>query len=149
MARPTMVEKLLDVARKKTDHAARSLASLNAREQDAEQQLQMLLAYRDDYFTRFHEAARKGMDHDTLSNFHAFIQKLDAAIAEQRKIVADTHHGVHVGQNRWRAERQRMNSYDILAQRGKMAEARRAGRREQQDEDEFAAKVHQRNKASA
>jgi flagellar FliJ protein len=144
MGRSTTMDKLLDVARKRTDHAARSLASLNAREHDAQQQLELLIAYRDDYFVRFHETAANGIEQDTLHNFQAFMQKLDAAIEEQRRIVADTRHGVNLGQNRWRAERQRMKSYDVLVERGKVAEGR-----EQQEQDEYAAKLHQRKKASA
>ena len=149
MARPTMVDTLLDVARKRIDHAARSLASLHAKEHDAEQQLQMLLAYRDEYFTRFHESAAKGIGHDTLRNFHAFMQKLDAAIEEQRKVVADMRHGVHAGQDHWRAEHQRLKSYDILAERDRSAETRRVRRREQQEQDEHAAKAYRQKKASA
>lgn len=149
MARPTMVDTLLDLARKRTDHAARSLASLHAKEHDAAQQLQLLLAYRDEYFTRFHASAAKGVEHDTLRNFQAFMQKLDAAIEEQRKVVADTRHGVHAGQSHWRAEHQRLKSYDILAERDKAAETRRLHWREQQEQDEHAAKVHRHKKASA
>ncbi len=149
MARSTMVNTLLDVARRRTDHAARSLASLHAKEHDAEQQLEVLLAYRDEYFARFQASAAKGVAHDTLRNFQAFMQKLDAAIEEQRKVVTDTRHGVHAGQSRWRAEHQRLKSYGILEQRDKAAETRRLRWREQQEQDEHAAKMHRQKKASA
>lgn len=148
MARPSTLEKLANLAQKKTDDAAKNLALLNVSTLEAEHKLRLLLAYRDDYYTRFQQSAGNGIDQTAWRNFHAFMAKLDAAIAEQRQAVMDSKRGVQTGQRKWQAEQQRLKSYDTLVRRSQRAEATRNARREQREQDEHATKVFN-NKASA
>ena len=148
MARPSPLNQLVDLAQKKTDLAARNLALLNVSSLDAEHKLRLLLSYRDDYYARFRETAGNGIDQTAWRNFHAFMAKLDAAIAEQRKAVAESKRGVQDGQTAWQAEQRRLKSYHTLAERNRRAEATRSARREQREQDEHAAKMSLNNKTS-
>lgn len=148
MAQPSTLNKLVDLAQQKTDAAARNLALLNVSTLEAEHKLRLLLTYRDDYYTRFQQAAGNGIDQAAWRNFHAFMAKLDAAIAEQRNAVTDSKRGVQTGQREWQAEQQRLKSYDTLAQRNQRAEATRSARREQREQDEHTTNAFN-NKTSA
>ncbi len=141
MAQPSTLNKLVDLAQQKTDAAARNLALLNVSTLEAEHKLRLLLTYRDDYYTRFQQSAGNGIDQAAWRNFHVFMAKLDAAIAEQRKAVMDSKRGVQTGQREWQAEQQRLKSYGTLVQRSQRAEATHSARREQREQDEQATKV--------
>lgn len=146
--RPTM-DQLIELAEKKVEHAAQALAARNARRQDAEAKLQLLVSYREDYFNRFSAAASTGIDNHLLHNFRAFMEKLDAAINEQHAVLADARLGVRAAQTHWQAEQQRLKSYQVLAERRRGSERARDAKREQREQDEHAAKMHVRNRASA
>ena len=146
MARRSTLDQLMNLAQQKTDDAARNLAALNASEQDAESKLRLLIAYREDYRTRFQEAAGSGIDPAAWRNFHAFMDQLNAAIVEQGKAVADSRRGVSAGQRQWQTERQRLKSYDTLALRRQRAETSRTARTEQREQDEHAARICIKNK---
>lgn len=149
MGQPTILDKLVDLAQQKTDDAARVLAALNAGEQDAQHKLGLLLAYREDYRTRFRKSAGAGIDPATWRNFRVFLDALDAAIAEQRKVVAESQRGVRAGRRRWLAEQQRLKSFDTLALRLQRARTQRTVRAEQREQDEQAAKMCGTNKFSS
>lgn len=146
--RPTM-DQLIELAEKKLDNAAQALAARNARERDAEAKLQLLVNYREDYFSRFGTAAAAGIDNHLLHNFRAFMAKLDTAINEQHAVVADARLSVRAAQTLWQAEQQRLKSYRVLADRRRSSERTRDARREQREQDEHAAKAHGRTRASA
>lgn len=146
--RPTM-DQLIELAEKKLDRAAQALATRNARQRDAEAKLDLLVSYRLDYFTRFGSAAAAGIDNHLLHNFRAFMEKLDTAITEQHAVVADARLSVRAAQTAWQAEQQRLRSYQVLAERRRGTERVRNAKREQREHDEYAAKVHVRNRASA
>ncbi len=148
MVHPSSLKNLVNLAQKKSDNAAQHLAALNISEQNAEHKLRLLLSYRDDYYARFQKSAGEGVDQAAWRNFHAFMAKLDAAIAEQRAAVADSKNGVRTGQGAWQAEQRRLKSFGTLVQRGERAEATRSARREQREQDEHAAKVSASNKTS-
>ena len=139
---------LLDLAQNRSDAAARRLGELNSREQEAEQKLRLLLGYRQDYQVRFQEFAKNGIDQAEWRNFREFMGKLDAAIAEQRKTVANSRNRMQAGRTDWHAQQRQLKSYDTLSQRQERAEILRAAKREQREQDEQTIKAHVHNKAS-
>jgi flagellar FliJ protein len=140
MATSFSLKMLLDLAQNQSDAAARRLGQLNSQEQGAEQKLRLLLAYRHDYQVRFQDLARNGIDQAGWRNFMAFMGRLDAAIAEQRKAVTTTRNCKEAGRNEWRAQQRKLKSFDTLSQRHKRAEFLRAAKHEQREQDEHAAK---------
>lgn len=149
MSRRPTLDQLIDYAQAKADDAARALGALNTCVREAEHKLQLLIQYRDEYFLRFRETAAQGIDNHRLGNFRAFMEKLDTAIAEQHKVLADARHGARAAQNRWQVEQQRLKSYEVLAERRHSAEKARTEKRERREHDEYAATIHRRNRASA
>ena len=131
---------LLDLARNRSDDAARNLERLNSEEQEAENLLRLLLDYRQDYQIRLQENARNGIDHIEWSNFLAFMAKLDAAIAEQHKAVTIFRNKTQAGRCEWHDQQRKLKSYDTLLQRHAHAESVRVTKREQREQDEQALK---------
>ncbi len=140
---------LLGLAQHRSDAAARKLSRLNSLEQQTEQKLRLLLGYRHDYQVRFQEFAKNGIDQTEWRNFRAFMGKLDAAIAEQRKAVANSRGNMQAGRIDWHDQQRQLKSFDTLSQRNQRVESRRAARLEQRDQDEQAIKSLVHNRALA
>ncbi|MDA8259539.1 MAG: flagellar FliJ family protein, partial [Betaproteobacteria bacterium] len=74
MAIPSALNTLIDLANKETDAAAKQLgAALHAGE-EAEQKLELLMQYRDDYAARCQSTLTTGISTTQLNNFQVFMQ---------------------------------------------------------------------------
>mgnify|MGYP003353292863 CR=1 FL=1 len=142
MSRAFPLQILMDQASSRNEATAARLAEAGARLAEAEKQLDQLLGYRTDYQARFRSAVAAGTDSAGWRNFHEFMDRLDAAIAQQREAVtlaASVQEGVR---REWIAEQNRIKAYDTLAQRHRGAERRREARIEQREQDEHSLKIH-------
>jgi flagellar FliJ protein len=74
-------------------------------------------------------------------NFQAFIDTLDSAIEQQRRLLAAVTSRVEAAKPEWQRQKQKLGSYEVLQARGDAEQARLAARREQRDADEHAAKM--------
>ena len=140
------LQRLLDLAHERTDDAARRLGELIGAEQEDDRKLTLLQQYRDEYQARFMDAARAGIGPDAWRNFSAFIARLDEAIEQQQRIVAESHDRMVAGQQAWIAERNRMKAIDALSQRHDKQQARKEAQRDQHLTDEHAAKLGRNRK---
>ncbi|MFP4906238.1 flagellar export protein FliJ, partial [Paraburkholderia sp. BR14261] len=108
---------------------------------EVETQLQALITYRDEDHTRFTESARCGMAAGNVRNFQAFIDTLDAAIEQQRRLLEQATARVEAAKPEWQRSKQKLGSYEVLQTRHDDVQARKDARREQRDADEHAARV--------
>ena len=76
-----------------------------------------------------------------MRNFQAFIDTLDAAIEQQRKLVQAANGRVESAKPDWQRHKQKLGSYEVLQARGDAEQAQQHARREQRDSDEHAARV--------
>ena len=76
-----------------------------------------------------------------LAQFQAFIDTLDAAIAQQRSVLAAAEVRIDEARPNWQNKKRTVGSFEILQARGVALEAKRDARREQRDADEHAAKI--------
>jgi len=136
------LQRLLDLAHERTDDAARRLGELIGAEKEDDRKLALLLQYRDEYQARFMEAAREGIGPDEWRNFSAFIARLDDAIEQQQRIVAQARDRTVAGQQAWIAERNRLKAFDALSQRHQKQQARKEAKQDQRLTDEHAAKLN-------
>lgn len=140
MARPFSLQTVLDLMRNRNEEATQSLARLIAAEHDARKQLDMLLHYRDEYSARFREAAQDGLGLPEWRNYQDFLNRLEQAIAKQLQAVNQQATHTAAGQEEWQRQRSRFKAFDALSERHRASEALRQGRRDQQTQDEFAAR---------
>lgn len=145
MAKPFSLQMVLDLMRNRHDEATQSLARLLAAERDAKKKLAMLLQYREEYTTRFREAAQDGLGQPEWRNFQDFLNRLDEAITQQLQSVSLQEAHTAAGQAEWRQQQKRLKAFDALSERHRVSEARWESRQEQKTQDEFAARHKNRN----
>ena len=131
----------IDLAQNAVDAAAKQLGRVQRERADVQAQLEALIRYRDEYHANFSASAQTGMPAGNWRNFQAFIDTLDAAIEQQRRLLTAATSRVEAAKPVWQSQKQKRGSYDVLQARGDAAEARLAARREQRDADEHAAKM--------
>lgn len=141
MATPSALDTLIELATQQTDEAARRLGRAIRNGEDAEQKLQLLLQYRDDYMARFQATLQAGLSASSYRNFQHFIDKLDEAIKGQQRVVQDAQRRVSRERGAWQESERKRMSYDTLATRAERARQLKEARREQKQTDEYAARL--------
>ncbi len=123
------------------DDASRRLGRLIAAEQSARSRLQLLEQYRDEYAQRYREALASGLTPAALRNFLDFLARIDEAIRQQGKAVADSEQCTASGQAAWQEQNKRLKAIDTLSDRHTARERKHENRQEQKEQDEFAARA--------
>ncbi|MEJ0003598.1 MAG: flagellar export protein FliJ [Pararobbsia sp.] len=140
---------LIELAGDELDAAQRALGKAQQAFSDAEAQTQSLIGYRDEYRSRLTSSAQAGLTGANWRNFQTFIDTLDAAIEQQRRVTVAARHKLDAAREAWAEKRRKLTSYEALAERARQRERAIEGRREQRESDEHAAKiVRQRGDAS-
>jgi flagellar FliJ protein len=139
-ARPS-INTLLDFAQKESDISAKKLGQLASQQQEAIEKLHLLLEYRRNYQSRFQDAAKNGIDHIEWLNFITFMDKLDAAITEQRKSVTTAQANREAGGKEFQTCQRKLKSYNTLSKRYLESEMQQKMKYEQKEQDEFASHI--------
>ncbi|MFL9923746.1 flagellar export protein FliJ [Herbaspirillum lusitanum] len=141
MATTSALETLIELATKDTDEATKRLGRAVRVSEEAQQKLNILRQYRDDYALRFQDNLTAGLTAMSFRNYQLFLEKIDTAIAGQEDVVRITQQKVAEARTAWQAcERKRM-SYDTLQTRAKQAELQRENKRDQKQTDEHASRI--------
>ena len=135
------IKTLIDLAQNDVDAAAKQLGRAQRERADIQAQLDSLVRYRDEYHANFSASAQAGMPAGNWRNFQAFIDTLDAAIVQQRNVLAAAEVRIDEARPNWQQKKRTVGSYEILQARGVAQEAQRTAKREQRDADEHAAKI--------
>ena len=141
MAKHFPIKTLIGLAQDDVDAAAQRLGRAQREASEVQAQLDALVRYRDEYHARFNATAQSGMPAGNMRNFQAFIDTLDAAIEQQRKLLQAAYARVEAAKPEWQRHKQKLGSYEVLQARGDAAEAQQMARREQRDADEHAARI--------
>lgn len=145
MSKNPSLNLLIDVTHEAVDEAAKALQRAANDRSKAQEQLEMLHAYRLDYAQRLQESAEGGVTASNYLNFHRFLHTLDDAISQQNNIVAQTETRLAAGRQQWQAERQRLGAYETLQSRQRQQQALFEAKREQRVSDEIAANLYRRH----
>lgn len=140
MAQKLPLETLTELARKKSEEATRRLGELQNAHTSATQKLDMLLQYRQEYLDQLHGQMQGGVPSAYVRNFQNFIATLNGAIEQQRALTLQADSRLDHGRSDWRHTRQRLNSFDTLADRVRQQEVIATNKKEQRDSDERSAR---------
>ncbi|RKP45387.1 flagella biosynthesis chaperone FliJ [Pararobbsia silviterrae] len=132
---------LIDLASGELDEAQRALGHAQKVATEAETQTNALISYRDEYRTRLTTSAQSGLSGANWRNFQTFIETLDAAVEQQRRVMVSAQRKLEVARNHWMEKRRKLTSYEALAERARLREQAVLARREQRESDEYAAKI--------
>jgi len=130
---------LADLARKKRDDAASTLAHAQLRCQEAESRLALLQTYLGEYYDK-----RRGAQSTSvmaLANSHAFTNKLELAITRQKVDVAETRRRLGDARGTYEAAVQHCRAVELLQERRDQARDASAARQLQKQHDELAARM--------
>jgi flagellar protein FliJ len=140
MAHPSALDTLSELAQRDSDAAARRLGAALTAVEEAEQKLQMLLGYRDDYARRLDAAQAAGITPFAYHNFIAFVSKLDNAIAGQREVLKHAQYKSDVEKASWQESERKRLSYRTLTERAAADALKLENKRDQKMMDEHAAR---------
>ncbi len=140
MAKAFSLQTVLELMQVRADDATRQLAQLIANERNAKSKLDMLMQYRDEYATRFRQAAQNGITQREWHNYQEFLNRLDEAIEAQHQAVAQQTKNTAAGQAHWQQQRKKLKAIDTLSERHYASENVQEQKREQKMQDEFAAR---------
>lgn len=140
MTKPFSLQTVHELMQARAEEATQQLARLIASERDAREKLAMLQQYRDEYASRFRQAAQRGVSPREWNNYQVFLDRLDEAIAAQTKAVAQQAQNTAAGQVHWQQQQKKLKAIDTLSERHFLNEETRQQRREQKIQDELAAR---------
>ncbi len=124
------------VADNRERQAATALGERLKRKQQAEQQLANLRDYHTEYLAKYQQANQQGMPVSRIREFQLFLDKLETAIAEQEKLVAQEKAACADAQATWRDKYTRTQMMNNVVERMQADERRAADKREQAQQDD-------------
>jgi len=144
MVKQFTLQPVMNLAQHKKESATRELGQLNKQQHTAQGKLEMLQQYRKDYQARLQEISKGGMAPADLRNFQQFINKLDEAIAQQLRVLAQSKASVQEGRNELDKTHRKLKSFTTLQERHieeqKIVEAKSEQRALDEHTGRFAAR---------
>jgi flagellar FliJ protein len=140
MATTSALETLIDLAQRASDDCARRLGIARKALEEAQQKLQMLHGYRDEYAQRLESAQMAGITPLAYHNFVAFVAKLDTAISGQRDVLRHAEARVTMEQKAWQESERKRLSYRTLTERAAAQALKVENKRDQKQMDDHAAR---------
>jgi flagellar FliJ protein len=124
------------VAANRERNAARSMDQARQHLAQEQAKLAQLKQYHQEYLARFHQLASQGMSATQLQEYRAFLCKLDDAIQQQVKVVADSMVSHTTHRDDWKQKRTRTQALGKVVERYRQEERKSADRQEQKESDE-------------
>ncbi|AUQ25994.1 flagellar export protein FliJ [Dickeya zeae] len=135
---------LRDLAQKEVDAATTHLGQVQKAYSQAEQQLNMLLGYHDDYRQRLSDSMTEGMANTAWQNYQQFILTLEKAIEQHQHQLLNWSSRLDQAMKAWQEKQQRLNAFSTLQQREQTKMLAHENRLEQKRMDEFAQRASMR-----
>jgi flagellar FliJ protein len=146
MANPSALDTLIELAQRDSDDAAKRLGAALKGVEEAEQKLQMLLGYRDDYANRLDQAQMNGITPFAYANFVAFVGKLDNAINGQQEVLKHAKYKSELEKAAWQESERKRLSYRTLNDRAAAEALKIENKRDQKMMDDHAARTVRSNR---
>ncbi len=124
------------VASQKERKAAAALGQSIKQRDSAMQRLAELQQYHQEYLQRFASAARNGLPSNQIVEYQVFIAKLEAAIEQQKEIVASSQQDFDSSKQDWRGRYTKTKAMENAIDRMRSAERKDQEKKEQADADD-------------
>lgn len=144
MTKSSSLKLLIDLKEDETNKVVKQLQEFQAERRHADEQLNTLLTYRQDYAVRLEEATKKGVAAANYHNFRQFISTLDEAILQQNRVVDQIDTKIQASQQHWLEQKRRLKSFQTLQTRHAQQHVKQENRAEQLDTDEASAALYRR-----
>ncbi|HXF08724.1 MAG TPA: flagellar export protein FliJ [Candidatus Acidoferrales bacterium] len=137
MSSADRLEPMLGMARRHAEQAARELGQALTRLEQIQQQMADLLRYRDDYGLELGRTMAGGVRAAQMLGFRQMLERLDSALTQQRKLLADQVALCDLARRRYLERRARVQALDDLIHSRRAAEQSRQAMREQRMLDDL------------
>ena len=137
MIASSTLQTLIDLAAEEVEKATIVLGHTMRAGAEAEQRLELLEQYREDYLERFSQSKMTGLLAREYLNYQQFLDKLDEALAAQKDMVRQAHERIEEARAAWQQCERKKETYVVLQKRAKIAQEKKENRREQREVDEF------------
>jgi flagellar FliJ protein len=141
MMQKSPISTMIEIAVKDSEDAAKRLGKAIKSHEETQNQLSLLIQFRNDYELRLQDGAAKGISTSQYLNFQAFINKLDGAVIGQKLVVKDAEYKINMARNQWQEYEKKRLSYDTLNNRAIASDQKKEAKREQKQTDEQAARM--------
>jgi flagellar FliJ protein len=132
---------VIDMAQTAEQEATAKLNQYKNALQHAQQQLQNLQQYRDDYQQQWIDKGQSGVSGQWLMNYQRFLSQLEVAIAQQEKSLVWHENNVSLSQAAWQQAYARLEGLRKLVQRYREEARKSADKQEQKLLDEMAQRL--------
>ncbi len=144
MTQSSALTTLKDLAEKAVDDAAIRLGEMRRGCQQAEEQLNMLMDYQNEYRNNLNTDMTQGIGSQRWQNYQQFISTLEKAIEQHRQQLMQWTTKVEQALNAWREKKQRLQAWQTLQDRQTAAALLAENRLDQKKMDEFAQRASMR-----
>lgn len=132
---------VIDMAKNEEREAAGKLAHYQSALQQAQQQLENLQQYRDDYQQQWIDKGQTGVSGQWLMNYQRFLAQLEVAVEQQNKSLAWHEHNLSQARTVWQQAYARVEGLRKLVQRYRDDAQKSADKQEQKMLDEMAQRL--------
>ena len=133
------MQPVADHAGQKEQDAVQHFAAAQRDVSDAEQQLQQLFVYREEYAQKL--TGQLGLNIEQVRNFQAFIDKLNYAIDQSRLDIESKKQICEQKKRVWISCRSRSEALNLVVEKYQREELREQDRIEQKEQDEHAQRI--------
>ncbi|WP_168385986.1 flagellar export protein FliJ [Erwinia amylovora] len=142
MTKPaSAIDTLRSLAHKDVEKAAIQLGDARRAQKQADEQLNMLLNYQDEYRKSLNNTLSQGIASTRWYNYHQFIHTLEKAIEQHRTQLKSWNTRVENALGLWRDKQQRLHAYETLQARAHATALLQENRLDQKRMDEFAQRA--------
>lgn len=128
-------------AEQKEQDAVRLFVAAQQALTEAQQQLQQLLTYRDEYAAGNTAAAESGQRMQQVRNFQTFIDNLGKAIEQAHLNIESKKQVCERYRQAWLKTRSRSQALNLVVEKYQLEERREQERQEQKEQDEHAQRI--------
>ncbi|HHI94984.1 MAG TPA: flagellar export protein FliJ [Gammaproteobacteria bacterium] len=141
MKRSQRLAPVVKVAENREQQAARSLGDSQSALNQAQQRLDELKNYREEYIQRFHANGAVGMSAVQMGDYRLFLSNLSRAIEQQTALVQQAAAVVEEQRQKWFTRRGKVKMLGNVVSRFQADEQRVVDRKEQLEQDERAQRM--------
>ena len=133
MPKINAIDILTDLTTRQSEAAAKRLGEANQKQDQAKQQLNLLVDYRKSYADQLQAQMAQGLAVSGYCNFYQFLANLDKAIAQQNQALQRV---------KWQLSERKRLSFNTLTQRAQIVMRREEISRDQKQTDELATRKY-------
>lgn len=136
--RSQRLEPVVKLAENEEQQAALALGDAQSSLAQAEERLEELRSYREEYINRFHANGAVGMSAVQMGDYRLFLSNLSRAIEQQTELVEQAAAVVEQQRQQWFSQRGKVKVLDNVVSRYQADEQRVLEKKEQREQDEHA-----------